>query len=656
MDALLLATVLLLLPGLAILYCLNVQRHRYLLAVGLSYALYAASLWATSRVGLDAAVFTAIYLVAVVILVTAAFALALYRHGWSQSTLISVSGKWPGDWLPPLVIATATGIYLWLVGPYLEIPSDVYQHFEFIQDMFQRIEQSIASDGPLSWYLLRQNGKYWHLLYAFLAHWTGHEPQQIILPVTFLTSTLFLLGVYRLATVVYADLELSAGQLAAVAAVTTLFVVLHFGINMFSYVRYYALAPTMVNYVLYFAVMAVAVDFFRGRAWEWRYLVIAMVVLYASAYIHRQEALFAIVMTMMMGFVLFAQRGWAPAVAPAAPVRSAVRRLLGVLSDKINLAALLSAALFVGYFIYAYATKTRGFIPEPKIIPLEVVLPFVKHLYILNPTYQFYYVLTLWGVYVYAVFFVYRRWFRGNFFILAGMLSPLLTIFNPFFVDLFLRSGPGKSMWRLSYLVPLHFVAGYLAVRLALVIRDGHWRSRLGASLALAPLLLLLFPVNLVYIDAPYSRLHTLMPVARESSPALWRDLLDYLESLPERETIITDPVTGYVVSGLTRHVSYRHKFHRRRGYVEFNHADYAGHPLDAHAGKLLIINQRDGEVSQHGAMARHWPDHILKVSNYYYAEGLEPYLQGHPERFELLWEEDRIRVYRILAVTQPID
>jgi hypothetical protein len=115
------------------------------------------------------------------------------------------------------------------------------------------------------------------------------------------------------------------------------------------------------------------------------------------------------------------------------------------------------------------------------------------------------------------------------------------------------------------------------------------------------------------------------------------------------KKWVITDPVTGYMISALTRHYSPRKKFHRHwGGYVEMNYDDYSSHPFDRHKGKLFVINKRNGGESTTGRRARHWSEDILQLEKFYYSPKLENYISENPERFELLWEQDKIMVYRL--------
>ena len=64
--------------------------------------------------------------------------------------------------------------------------------------------------------------------------------------------------------------------------------------------------------------------------------------------------------------------------------------------------------------------------------------------------------------------------------------------------------------------------------------------------------------------------------------------------------------------------------------------------------GKLLIVNLRDGDHSETGRVSGHWPEDILSVSNLY-PDDLRLFLSSRPADFDLIWEKDRIWVYKIL-------
>ena len=650
MEYLLVAIGLLFLPGLSITYLLGLDKYRFLLSFSISYALFVLLLKMMSSLGFNTQGFSSSYLLIIVLLLLTSF-IKLYRNNAKKNitqevkcyACTSYMGAWP--WVITILVA---GYYL-LVGAYLDLPADVFSHLEYIKAMAGYIANSEAQGIPLQAYL-GQNGKYWHYLYAFFVKWAGSSIPGSILPASLFNTTVFLLGVYSFSLVVLREMNISMKAVAYTSVGAAFFTFFHFGINIFAFVRYYALAPVILNLVLYFAVMAIVIDFYRDKEWNIKYLVIAGIIFYASLLIHRQEALFAFLMVCIMSLYLFVQKhvpnfkmlwhGQGKSIQ-ISPVK--------FVTDKINLTFLLTQTVMVSLFIYSYLSIARHHVNEPKVIPLENIFPFFKNLYILNPTYQFYYVVTLWGAAVIVLFILNVRKFSNNAFLMAGMLSPFFTVFNPFFTDLFLRHTYSLMLWRMSFLVPLHLVAAYLFVcAIQYLWQDGYLKKAYGA-LTIIVLISLLFPFKTTFVENTYSRMLTLKPVPVENSPEHWEDLIEYLNGFEEKKRIITDPVTGYMLTALTDHTSARKKFHRRwGGYIKFNYEDYSGNPFDRYKGYLFIVNKRNGGMSETGRVARHWPEGILQIENYYYSENMENYISSNPGRFQLLWEKDRVRVYQI--------
>jgi len=269
----------------------------------------------------------------------------------------------------------------------------------------------------------------------------------------------------------------------------------------------------------------------------------------------------------------------------------------------------------------------------------------------LNLKYQFIRVITLWGVLVYIAVIFYWRDIRQNVFLVAGLISPILTIMNPFFVDLFLRLDNSTTLWRMSYLIPLHFVAAFLVVKIVEDCRESFKfgiRQILGFVFVFLSILLLL-PIKNTYANIHYSRFPTLVAVKPQNNFSHIDDALTALRGMEKKHIVLTDPVTGYVVSGMTHHHSYRHKFLPRR-YIKFSFDDYNDLPLRKHKGKLVLINQRFGSYSKVGELSRHWSENVLNVERYYPQVLLE-HLQANNNRFSLLWEsaEKDMRLYKIL-------
>jgi hypothetical protein len=629
---------------------MGLDRYRYLLSFSLSYSIFVYSLKIVDSFDQGAQFFTYTYML-IISSITLWALIKYYRsnHRRACSPDVKCCGCGGHNWVAPLFIIITVSAYLYFVGVYVDLPADVFQHMEYMQESTRDILRSDRDE--ISFQMnLGQNGKYWFYLYSYISLWGGTSLTSSMLAASIFNSVVFLLGVYWFSQVVFREMSISLKALISISIAAVLFTFFHFGINIFAFIRYYALAPVILNLVLYFSVMAIVIDFFRDKAWNTRYLIVAGIIFYASLHVHRQEALFAVLMVCMMSFYLFVQKHTANVSllwqGSAGSIRFSPIKLF---TDKVNISFLLTQTMMVSLFIYSYLSIARHPINEPKVIPLENIFPFFKNLYILNPTYQFYYVVTLWGAAVIILFIFNIKKFTKNAFLMAGMLSPFFTVFNPFFTDLFLRHSWSVTLWRMSYLVPLQLVGAYLFITAAQCIWAGGYLKKAYGLLTVILLILLLFPFKTTFIENTYSRLLTLKSVPAENSPEQWKDLLSYLNGIEGEKRIITDPVTGYMLTALTGHVSSRAKFHRIwGGFIKFNYDDYSHNPFDRYRGYLFIVNKRNGGMSETGRVARHWPEGILQIENYYYSEKLEDYISSNPDRFRLLWEKNKVRVYSL--------
>jgi hypothetical protein len=285
----------------------------------------------------------------------------------------------------------------------------------------------------------------------------------------------------------------------------------------------------------------------------------------------------------------------------------------------------------------------------PRVISVEHILPFLKHLYILNPTLQFYQTISVWGVLLYLVFALnWRRLLRYDYLSVA-MVSPLLTVFNPVFTDFFLRFSAGHTLWRFCFLIPLAFVAAWWLLDRVAALKQGRLPQRASALIAIALLIGLLFPFNTTYLVSPWSRVDNLRSSSNDAATQWIADLVSFLDQQDGTKKIITDPVTGYIVSAMTPHRSIRKKFFTPR----INQLD-PGYLADANNTKrvnnaLLIINLRDGPDSDLGRRSGHWPNDILNISRHYDA-ALLAMVKSDRTRFQPIWEHDKVTVYRIAS------
>ena len=483
-----------------------------------------------------------------------------------------------------------------------------------------------------------QKGLVWYHFLAFCSMVSGIDVEAALYISTWLTKVLFLLGVYFFSLTIFEKTK----HAQIIAILTVVFLALHMGINVMAYIRYYSFAPTMLNFVLYFSAITVFLSFIRtqdgGFIKQLSY--IALLVL-ATAAVHTQETLFIIVMFALIALIDVILRLSTP-----------FQGFESQFSQHLSKIILFTA--FIGFLVvYIVARNKLDRAPNIgwRLWEFGEISDWLPKLTTLNLKYQFIRVITLWGVLVYIAAIFYWRDIRQNRYLIAGLISPLFTIMNPFFVDLFLRLDNSTTLWRMSYLIPLHFVAAFLVVKIVKSFRGENltvFKKVFGATF-LALSVVLLLPLNNTYAGLHYSRFPTLEAVDPLNSSHHLEDALNALKTIEDKHIVLTDPVTGYVISGMTHHHSYRHKFFPRR-YLKFSFENYNDSPLRKHKGKLLLINVRSGERSNVGALSRHWSEQVLDVSRYY-PEALTTHLQSNPAKFSLLWKSSNadMRLYKIL-------
>ncbi len=644
-------------PGLLLAVLLGFRRHVCLLALSLSYLLLAVDLAALRYIGASVGIYGVLVHVEVVLLLALWLWRAAHVHGSIWNMVVAahagVRGVVRADTVArratrwrlagALVAAFGTLLYLLYAGPYTELPSDAWWHLGKFQDWFRAITQG---DGriettSLTQLLTAKRADYWYFVHAYLSHAAGTDIGASIFPLTVATTLTFMLAVYGFGLFVFEDGPRPVAMQVVTALVAAALVALHFGINVFAYIRYYAFAPALLNYVVYLSTLILVVDYLNRSDAGARNLVAAALLLPLMGVVHLQEAYFAALLIFLIALVMFAHRhAWRGGAAIEAEAQVLRRRARGVFA--VALAAMLVAIVAT----YVVPGTERHAPASGMVLGLGVVLPLLDNLYILNPIYQPYQVFTAWGVLVYVLFVLRIREFRGNAYLVAGMALPVVTVFNPFFVDFFLRYSWPEVLWRILLAVPLPFVGAWLVVRAFAQLRRGALRARMVAAMTLTALVGLLFPLDTQYLSLPYSRLYSLRKVPAGNSERLWTDLVTYLKTIPPGRSVITDPVTGYMIKGATGHVYNGYKFYMMN-FRKYNYRRYDVDTFAAYPGWLLIINRRDGGASVNGRISRHWPEGIMRVSGQYLAE-LDQHIDRHPELFQLLWEQDRVRVYEI--------
>jgi hypothetical protein len=538
--------------------------------------------------------------------------------------------------LGALLIVGLFAVYHLVAGAYTEIPSDFWSRLGDVTDQWLLIElgRFSAVEGVSK---LIDDRVYVPFIHGVVAYSAGLMPLDLVTPATLVTTLLFLLAVYYFALRIQLRLRISEKEKINIAIATTALTVLVFGVASFSYVRYYAYFPHILNMTLLLTVMSIFLDFLEerdGKTWS---LALCAIFILVMGIVNTQEALFAMVlMTTTVVWQVGRKCAWQGGSAKqyALPI------------GLFGLALIFVTAIVISL---GFEEKLEAYTSNPHLFDLGEIIPGLEGVLIANPELRFWDALGWFGVTVY-IWFVFRwRWFKDQDYVCGAMLSPLLTLFNPLFVIWFLQVASWDPLWRLAFLIPIPYVAATLLIRSAGRVVERSWSaSIIGTRVIFIVLVILIFPVQWGSFSNDNSRVPSLFSVDNKNGAGLWVDVIQYLNNNYEAGTFITDNVTNYVLHTATRHQGNSHPKMR----WQKNESPFAGDYADRltyykRDGELVVVNHRDGELSVNGRVSGHWRENILKVSALYPPKLLD-YLSSNPDEFELIWEKDNIFVFRI--------
>lgn len=628
-------------PGLCVTIFLGIQRWRFFISLGLSLLLFATCLGTLLLWDLSWHLITIGYLFATFILL----ALALCKIFVNKKPELFFQHYKPQDFFILCSIFLLYGIYIFLVGPYDEVPSDVFRHLERIQLISGNLS---ASESGVDKKHLLPNGYYIYFLYAITWKASGVTLDDILVFFSWLNGSIVLFAVYSLSN---EWLSRTFPNTKMLAFISCIFFILHQGVVQFSFVRYYALSPTMICLPIFFlAVLAFVNQLERTISKKELLLVLSAAIV--PFFYHVQEALFIVITIWLLSLYYTIFYIFLELKKTDFSFRKVIQMMNIDQTPKLNNALTICAylaILFFGVYITGGILITNESPDLNKVIKLPFDLPIVGPQYVLNPSYQFLQTIGAFGILIYVVFVVLIKKISKNSFLFMGMLIPFFTIWNPLFVDVMLRIRDVHVLYRIGYIVPFSVVGAYVtgiiysgfsklpSLRYASIFG---WLGICIASLA---------PWDSTLNVLNYSRIQSLAPVNRAISYRHWEDMIWFLRSQIEARKIFTDPVTGYLVTGLTQHESNRYKFTKFR-HNPINFLDYSNQPLSAYGGGLLIINLREGERSQNGRVSGHWPEDILKLKNEYSPLLLE-HIKNNPTSFPLIWRNDDISIYEIYPI-----
>lgn len=521
-------------------------------------------------------------------------------------------------------------VYYFLVGPYDLVPSDTLRHLERIQFALKDL-QKIA---PSTFYIDGLNENYIYYLYAVFWHFMQTDIDAFFYQISYVTAIVFLSSLFWF---VYHASKAHTSYGVSLSLLTCVFFILHQGFAGFVYIKYYALSAALWCMPLYFLGVLLVRDIFSYRHGFTAIYTLALLVLICALY-HIQEALFIIVMAIALWiyYVIIS-------FATDRQFKNAKSRLLRA---ELLLYGLLALLLYViVYYVWIRhipATPVDHF----KVIDVSNFFGFASRFYALNPFFQFNQIATHFGALVLLLALLTLRQQMRIPILFAGLLIPVLTVFNPLFIDLFLRFRDVHVVYRFLYIVPFAMLAAFFLIETYVRYKQGKlWFAAIRA-VACALIIVCLFPLTFISDDFRYSRFAGLQSVPKDQSLRHLNDVAKFVEDNNRSRWILTDSLTGYVLTATTSSVSSRYKFIPNRNAI-VSRENVSAADFRVYHDALLVVNLRDGGYSHMGVLSTHWPADVLKTSAAYSPQFLR-FVDDNPQMFEPLWQQDKVSVYRI--------
>ncbi|MDH3377855.1 MAG: hypothetical protein OEQ39_12980, partial [Gammaproteobacteria bacterium] len=234
------------------------------------------------------------------LVVLAALVLVRYGRAVSRPKSVWLRHRRGRSIVTALSLLVAVG-YVSLVGPYTEIPSDMWWHLGRMQIKLASIQDGLlfrdlsnVSLHQLPSLLLDKSMGYWHTFHA-LVSWLSGLSIESSLPWATLTNTVMLAAaIFSFTVFIFKNFRLSAISKHWIGLVTVVITGLYMGIAQFAFIRYYILAPVALNYIVYLATVYLVLRFLQNRSVGWPVLVPIPFYMLTMALVHKQEALFAI--------------------------------------------------------------------------------------------------------------------------------------------------------------------------------------------------------------------------------------------------------------------------------------------------------------------------------------------------------------------------
>ena len=549
------------------------------------------------------------------------------------------------DWIYfDAITALGCLIYTAYAGPYLEVPADVFFHLGEIRNAVQGLEQGqVPATSP------------WYLLLGLSLYFTNDSFDAFLYWFPALTMFLFLLSVRVFAGSLLPEATELDKQKKTFVAFSVIFSFLLFGTSVFSFARYYSFAPVGITFPIFLLATTLVLEKFGDslaitRSIQNISLFIGSLV--ACLFFHKQEGMFLLLYaSTVLAFGIFSS------LVRKKPIRwFSLDKSLDTWAYFLFLALGISTA-----FAFLLPIEPAGIVPN-NTIGLFFTKNDVPSLVIGDPLGRSFETIGFLGVIGILVYLHPNSRSCRSVTLTALIAAPLLTVFNPLFVALFSSLTLPSVLWRMFYMVPVGVISAILIVRLV-----ASWNSIYVKLIAGVTLLVALFS-PLPDVNFYQFRLSNLLISNKESSPGLWSDLIKQVRELGA-VNILTDPVTGYVLTAMTNSNHDHRKFQVAEA-GEINKKIYGATSFLDHAKEgnwYFIVNLRNGKYSEAGDLSGHWSPQIMNTAQLYSVELLDwlglsapkdsqisPTPQNEtksPKHFRLIWRQNGISLYSLSTV-----
>jgi hypothetical protein len=535
-----------------------------------------------------------------------------------------------------LIVVTAIVLHQSIFGAYTEIPSDFWEHMARVVSSANLISENQFNTrtGTVTSFLTQTDLA--HFLHAIIAHSLQSHPLDVASSATLSLGIVFLGSQYWFTLKLLENTSLSNVARTTTAIIATFLTALSFGTASFSYYRYYAYFPTIFCFPIVYLCVSLALDYLQRPTVSNRTIFVIPIFLLVLSVTHTQEALFTVVL--IVGIVI-----WRTVRTFHKNTEVTSKLFARHLIFSLGIVTCL-AFFIVATFMHNDVLSVPN---SPHILSINTFL--FDHLYIANPTFRFWDTLGYFGLIVYFLYIARWAFYRDMDYINVAMLAPLFTHFNPIYSSTFLHFGTASALWRTSYLMPLSIVSAIFLVKVSV----SYLKTRSIKELCFLIIPLILMTLSLLPISyGPFvnrtTKLPSIFSAENHSGAILWQDLILNVSKLNKSTAvrgILTDYVTKFVldtsVFGNIPKRSDRQYFpaHNKDYQTDISGSDFSDH--------LLIVNRRNGSPTFSSRFSGHWSPNILQTSSLY-PEDIESFLKTDDLKFNLLWKENNISIYRI--------